>query len=97
MQNSLQQVVYMAKHDPAVIVGFLLIGSASAMFMHIQFKMIRAGYKTSWGKLPANGWDTPFAYLRVRSKHGWSPWPAYLLWPCMIVGIVIFALGVFRL
>ncbi len=66
--NSLQPIVYMAKHDPAVIAGLLLVAGASVLFIHIQLKMIRAGYKTSYsffGKpFSANGWDTPSQYLK---------------------------------
>ncbi len=98
MQNNLQQIVFMAKHGPAVIVGLLFIGSALVMFMHIQLTMIRARYKTSWGQpLAENGWDTPFAYLKIRTKHGWSPWPAFFYGLACSRGIVIFVYGVFRL
>jgi hypothetical protein len=100
-ENNFQPIVYMVQHDPAVIVGFLLIGSAAVLFIHIQLKMIRAGYKTSYaffGKpLSANGWDTPGQYLKVRAKHGWSPWPVYLLGLCVVLGIVVLVLGLFRL
>ena len=40
--NSLQPIVYMAKHDPAVIAGLLLVAGASVLFIHIQLKMIRS-------------------------------------------------------
>jgi hypothetical protein len=100
-ENDLQMIAYMARHDPAVIAGLLLICSAGALFIHIQLKMIRAGYKTSYaffGKpLSPNGWDTPVQYLKVRAQHGWSPWPVYLLGPCVVLGIVIFILGLFWL
>ncbi len=99
--NSFQQIAYMAKHDPAVIVGLLLIGGAGVLFIHIQLKMIKAGYKTSYaffGKaLSANGWDTPLRYLKVRGQHRWSPWPVYLLGPCLALGILLLVLGLFRL
>jgi hypothetical protein len=100
-ENNFQQILYMVQHDPAVIAGLLLIGSAAVLFIHIQLKMIRAGYKTSYGffgkPLSANGWDTPVRYLKVRAKHGWSPWPVYLLGPCVVLGIVVFVLGLLRL
>jgi hypothetical protein len=100
-ENDFKPIMYMAQHDPAVIAGLLLIGSAAVLFIHIQLKMIRAGYKTSYTffqkPLGANGWDTPGQYLKVRGKHGWSPWPAYLLGPCVVLGIAIFVLGLFRL
>ena len=45
MQNEIQAVSYMAKHDPAVIAGLLLIGCSPVLFIHIQLKMIRAATK----------------------------------------------------
>ena len=102
MQNELQAMSYLARHDPAAIGGLFLIGCSSALFIHIQLKMIRAGYKTSYtffGLKPfrANGWDTPAQYLKIRSKHSWSPWPAYLLFPCTIIGIGLLVFGLFHL
>jgi hypothetical protein len=101
MQGAIQSLSYMGRHDPAVIAGFAFIGSASVLFFHIQLKMIRAGYKTSYsffGKpFSWNGWDTLPKYLRVRAKHNWSPWPVYLLGPSMLAGIVLLIFGLFRL
>jgi hypothetical protein len=100
MQGEIQAISYATRHDPAAVAGLLLIGCSSVLFIHIQFKMIRAGYKTSYTFLRlniANGWDTPSQYLRVRAKHSWSPWPAYLLFPCVIVGIALLVFGLFRL
>jgi hypothetical protein len=100
-ENGFQPIVYMARHDPAVIAGLLLIGGAGLLFIHIQLKMTRAGYKTSYGffgkPLSPNGWDTPVQYLKVRAQHGWSPWPVYLLGPCVVLGIAVFIFGLFRL
>jgi hypothetical protein len=101
MQNEIQALSYMAKHDPAVVAGLLLIGSSSVLFFHIQLKMIRAGYKTSYsffGKpFSWNGWDTPAQYLRVCGKHDWSPWPVYLVFSCTLAGIGLLVFGMFRL
>lgn len=62
MQNEIQALSYMAKHDPAVVAGFLLIGSSSVLYFHVQLKMVRAGYKTSFdvlrGPLSAKGLET---------------------------------------
>jgi hypothetical protein len=101
MQNEIQAVSYVAKHDPAVVAGLVLIGSSSVLFIHIQLKMIRAGYRTSYlffGKpLSWNGWDTPAKYLKVRDKHDWSPWPVYLVGPCLLAGIALLVFGFSRL
>ena len=77
MQNEIDALSYMAKHDPAVIAGLLLVGSSSVLYIHVQLKMVRAGYKTSCdvlrGALSAKGLETPAKYLNVRAKEGWSP------------------------
>jgi hypothetical protein len=101
MQNEIQALSYMAKNDPAVIAGLLLVGSSSVLYVHVQLKMVRAGYKTSFdvlrGPLSAKGLETPRQYLKVRAKEGWSPWPIYLFLPCMLAGIGLLVFGLFRL
>jgi hypothetical protein len=100
LQNS-RMILEMTRHDPAVVLGFFLAGASGIMFFHIQLKMIRAGYKTSYtffGKpFSPNGWDTPLEYLKIRSKHDWSPWPAYLVWPCAAAGVALLVFGLFHL
>lgn len=101
MQNEIQALSYMAKHDPAVVAGFLLIGSSSVLYFHVQLKMVRAGYKTSFdvlrGPLSAKGLETSTQYLKVRAKHGWSPWPVYLFLPFLLAGMGLLVFGLFRL
>jgi hypothetical protein len=41
--------------------------------------------------------EVPIDYLRVRVKYGWSPWPAYLMWPFLLIGSALFIIGVFKL
>lgn len=95
MQGNLQQISYMVTHDPIVIVGFLLVGAAGFLFIHVQLKMSRAGYKTYlWS---AKKWEAPTEYLRVRAKHGWSPWPVYLFGPCLLFGIAALIFGLIHL
>jgi hypothetical protein len=101
MQNEIQALSYMVQHDPAVVAGFLLIGASSVFYIHVQLKMVRAGYKTSFdvlkGPLSAKGLETPTRYLKVRAKEGWSPWPIYLFLPCMLAGIGLLVFGLVRL
>lgn len=53
MQNEIQAISYMLKQDPAAVAGFLLIGSSGVLYIHVQLKMVRAGYKTSFDVLRA--------------------------------------------
>ncbi len=95
MPGSLQRISYLVGHDPIVILGFVLIGAAGFLFIHVQVKMSRAGYETYvWS---ARKWDTPTEYLRVRAKHGWSPWPVYLIGPCMLFGLLALIFGLIHL
>jgi hypothetical protein len=101
MQSEIQALSYMVRHDPEVVAGLLLIGGSSVLYIHVQLKMVRAGYKTSFdvlrGPLSAKGLDTPTQYLKVRAKHGWSPWPIYMFVPCLLGGIGLLVFGLFRL
>ena len=101
MDETYRAIKYMLEHDPSVIVGLLLIGLASFLFMQIQLRMLKLGYKsyTFFRLSPTskNGWDMPAEYLRVRGKQGWSPWPVYLLWPTLLGGLAALVFGMFRL
>jgi hypothetical protein len=93
MREDIQQIIRFVQHDPAAVAGWLFIGCYAALFFHILLKMTRAGYSPTM----SSGWDLPVRYLRTRANHGWSPWPVYLLWPCLVLGIVLLVFGLFRL
>jgi hypothetical protein len=96
MRGMFSPIAYMAREDPAAIAGFLLIGISGVLFIHIQLKMLRAGYEISY-TFAGRGLDMPAKYLKVCAKHGWSRWPAYLLVPCGLLGIASLVFGLFRL
>jgi hypothetical protein len=75
----------------------LLIFTFSVLFVHIQFKMREVGYRTYPLFARPRDWGLPAEYLRIRKRRGWSPWPVYLMWPCLISGIVLLIVGVSRL
>ena len=77
--------LYVLEKDPIVVAGFVLIGIAGDLLVHIQRKILGAG-----GKIPVE-------YLRIRRQYGWSPWPAYLLLINCSMGVVCFIAGLFRL
>lgn len=41
--------------------------------------------------------EIPVDYLRLRTKYRWSPWPAYLMWPALLFGLMFLVIGFFRL
>jgi len=101
MNDNLKMFLYMVRHDPAVVVGLALIGAASTLFFHVTLKLSRVGFRSYVVFKPplvlASNWAIPGEYLRVRRKYGWSPWPVYCLWPCLVGGIVCLVFGLFRL
>jgi hypothetical protein len=97
IRENLRAIAYMAKYDPLAILGFVLVGVFAVLFFHIQKKMKGIGYRPHYfgallydGKLPAE-------YLKVRKQHQWSPWPAYLVWPSLALGIFALVVGLFWL
>jgi hypothetical protein len=97
MADTFRALVYMMRDDPMVALGFVLLGTFSVLFVHIQFKMRSVGYKTNPLFSRPSDWELPAMYLKLRSQHGWSPWPVYLLWPSLILGIGSLVIGMFRL
>ena len=98
MDESWKMISYMLHRNPLVIVGFVFIGISGVLLAHIQLKMVRVGNKFPYGKyLTRRGLGVPLEYLKMRGEHGWSPWPAYLMWPAAIIGVACLLLGLFRL
>src|SRR4029077_6689948 len=94
MEN-LKLTVGLARHDPLVVLGFLLFGLCGWASAHILLKLVRAGYDGPVSGRPIV--TLPRKYLEVRAAHGWSPWPAYLVWISVLAGAASLAVGLFRL
>jgi predicted benzoate:H+ symporter BenE len=93
-------VVSMIGHDPMAVIGFVLIGASAVLAFHLHRKLLEVGLDTSnlFFRVPNTAvWTVPRAYLKARSKHGWSPWPAYAVWLCMVSGIALLIVGLSRL
>lgn len=97
MKDSISAMTYMVRHDPWPILGFILLGMFAVLFVHIQFKMREIGYKTYPLFARPSDWGLPTQYLKVRTKHNWSAWPVYLMWPCLGLGVFLLVFGLFRL
>jgi hypothetical protein len=78
------------------VLGFVLIGTFSVLLIRIKFKMRSVGYKTYPMFSRPSDWRLPAEYLKIRSQYGWSPWPVYLLWLSLILGIGSLIIAVFR-
>ena len=97
MQYDFRSLIEFARHDPLAILGFGLVGGFAVVLFHIQSRMNSAGFKINFfGGLVSN-WRLPAEYLKARKQHHWPAWPAYLVWPCLIAGIVLLVIGLFRL
>lgn len=97
MNENLKMFLYMAGHNPAVVLGFGLIGVAGALWFHILLQLERVGLG-SYAVFKFGGdWGIPVEYLKVRKKYGWPGWPVYFLGPCLVSGIVCLVVGLFRL
>jgi hypothetical protein len=79
MLDNLHIIVEMTRRDPLAVLGFLLIGASGVLFVHIQFKMRAVGYDTYPLLSRSRDWKLPAEYLRIKDQHGWSLWPAYLV------------------
>lgn len=89
----------MMRHDPALILGLLLEGASLVLYNHMKMNMVREGYKPEYSVLVSNPkTDTSLTeYLRLRSKHGWPAWPAYLTPCCFFIGVILLVFGLFHL
>ena len=98
MKETLKMVSYMLLKDPLVIVGLIFLGVAGVLLAHIQLKMVKLGYEFPYLKyLTKRNWEVPQEYLKMRTQHGWSPWPAYLIWPTAVIGVICLLVGLFQL
>jgi hypothetical protein len=46
MDDNFEMFLYMVRQDPAVVVGLVLIGTASTLFFHVTLKLSRAGFRS---------------------------------------------------
>src|SRR5258708_33434565 len=93
-------ILTMARQDPLLIVGLFLLGFHVWLSMIVLRRLLGSGYKPSGfiAMWPMIG-TMPLAYLHLRdkTKHGWSPWTAYLIWVTALAGIAALVAGLFRL
>jgi hypothetical protein len=87
-------IAYAVRHNPLPVLGLVLIGAGSAMWWHLHVAMARAGYQTRMLQQLPNDMGLPGRFLSVRKRHGWPAWPAYLVWPCLILGGLLLFIGV---
>jgi hypothetical protein len=97
IHENLRAIAYMAKHDPLAILGFCLLGAGAVLFFHMLLKMNRAGLNAVVWRGMLASYRLHAEYLKVCKQRGWSPWPAYLVWPCFGLGFAAILTGMFLL
>ncbi len=89
MQNEIQAISYMLKQSSGSrrLPSF---GSLGVLYIHVQFKMVRAGYKTLFDVMrepPVRTVGKRTPSISRFAPNTWSPWPVYLFLPCLLAGI----------
>jgi hypothetical protein len=93
LENVLAGVLNGAR--PYLYSGIILLACFAIVHYYLYLRLRDTGYhKTIFDFLLV---EVPLDYLRLRTKYGWSPWPAYLMWPFLLIGAVLFVIGVSRL
>jgi len=93
MNDNLRMIAYVARHDPAVIVGFAFIAFSAMLLFHIQMKFSQAGRPY----MLFRSLDASVEYFKISKQYGWALWPAYCFWLCLPLGVASLAFGLLRL
>ena len=90
MNDNLRLLAYILQHDPALAGGVLLLGCSAALHYVLYLRLRDTGRSY----IAFNLLSTVLSdYLRLRSRQGWSPWPAYFVVPTAVAGFVLLFLG----
>jgi hypothetical protein len=93
MNDNLRMIVYIVRHDPAVIAGFALVAISSTLLFHVQLKISRVGRPY----MLFRGFDALVECFKMRKQYRWPAWPAYCFCVCFPLGIASLVFGLFRL
>ena len=75
--------------------GIALLASFAIIHYYLYLRLRDTGYNKNILNFLLV--EVPIDYLRARAKYGWSPWPAYLMWPFLLIGSALLIIGVFKL
>ncbi len=98
MPKEIRALSYFIQYDPLLVGGLLLIGVSAILSFRIQLRMLRIEKSSySFFGFPRRfDWKTYVKYLGVRKQQGWSAWPVYLMLFSLVLGIILFVVGLFR-
>jgi hypothetical protein len=95
MQEIIPTILYAVGQNPLLDLGLWLVSASLLLVSYIKHKMIELGYATVHLFPHPGDWELATHYLEIRSNHGWSPWPVYLMWPCLAAGVLMLLVGLF--
>jgi len=78
---------------PLMFLGLLLVGCFSTIHIWMYFSLRRNGHRNSGFFL---GIADQIEYMKVRKQHGWPAWPIYVMWLCLIAGVILMGAWVIR-
>jgi len=96
MRENANTVLYIVRNNLFFLLGLGLVAVFLLLLAYIKFKLKDSGYGTAPLFFHPRDWELPANYLRVQSKHGWSPWPEVLIWPCLVAGVASLLVGLLR-
>ena len=75
-------------------IGFLVLGLIFVPHNMILRRWRGVGYKTEPFDWRAKAkFNLPAEYLKIRTQHGWSPWPVYSMVLMLLAGVGFTLLG----
>ena len=96
MRESADFVASTILHNPVLAVGLWLCAASLLLVFEIKSKMMELEHETVHLFPHPADWELTAHYLEVRSRHGWSPWPVYLMWSCQVAGVLTLLVGLLR-
>ena len=88
-------IVEMIRHDPLAVFGFLACGLSGVLYFRMLRRLVAVGVHIH--AIRGMTFTVTVAYLRSRSRFGWSASLPYVTWATIGVGIAMLVAGVFRL
>ena len=89
----LKNVNLIVRHNSFLLLGSGLVVVFFLLLAYIKFKLKHSGCATAPLFFHPRDWELPANYLQGESKHGWSPWPEFLIWPCLVAGVLSSLVG----
>ena len=96
MRENVNVALHIVRHNSLLLLGLGLVAVFLLLLAYIKFKLKDSGYRTAPLFFHPRDWELPADYRAAQSKHGWSLWPEFLIWPCLIAGVLSLLVGLFR-